>query len=194
MFARTERLTLRPGWIEDAPALHAAVADEAVVRNLASLPWPYRLADAETWLSREGDPHRGGMLIFRRGAAAPELIGVIGLDPGAGGDVHLDSWHLGYWIARPHWGRGYATEAGRAMVALARHSLRLERLSSAHFLDNPASGRVLRKLGFRPTGEVRTLASRARRRRVASAVYTLDLVSEIGLDCDEMPEARGIAA
>ena len=185
MFARTERLLLRPGWIEDAPALHAAIAERAVVRNLASVPWPYRPADAKRWLSRDGD----NLLIFRRTGDATELVGAIGLDPEKG-----DGVHLGYWIARPYWGRGYATEAGRAVVALARHSLRLERLASAHFLDNPASGRVLRKLGFRPTGEVRMLASRARRREVASAVYRLDLTEAAGFDCDPEGEAREMAA
>jgi RimJ/RimL family protein N-acetyltransferase len=170
MFARTERLLLRPGWIEDAPAIHAAIAEEAIVRNLANAPWPYRLADAESWLSRRRPSHGGPMLIFARTQAAPALIGVVGLDPEEDGSVHL-----GYWIARPHWGRGYATEAGRAAIALAKDSLRLKRLSSAHFLDNPASGRVLGKLGFRPHGEVRMRTSRARGGEVASAPYSLAL-------------------
>jgi RimJ/RimL family protein N-acetyltransferase len=170
MFARTERLLLRPGWIEDAPALHAAIADEGIVRNLANAPWPYRLADAESWLSRARPCHGGPMLIFARTQGPPELIGVVGLDAQEEGSVHL-----GYWIARPHWGRGYATEAGHAAIALAKDSLGLKRLSSAHFLDNPASGRVLGKLGFRPSGEVRMLACRARGREVASAPYSLEL-------------------
>ena len=55
MFARTQRLLLRPGWREDAPALHAAMADEGIVRNLASPPWPYALSDAEQFLARELD-------------------------------------------------------------------------------------------------------------------------------------------
>src|SRR3546814_6508816 len=58
---------------------------------------------------------------------------------------------LGYWVARSYWGLGYATEAGRHMLDLAR-TLGIPRLTAAHFVDNPASGAVLRKLGFRPTG------------------------------------------
>ena len=54
MFARTERLLLRPGWAEDAPALAAAIADEMIVRNLATAPWPYRLRDAEAFLAQPG--------------------------------------------------------------------------------------------------------------------------------------------
>jgi RimJ/RimL family protein N-acetyltransferase len=61
---------------------------------------------------------------------------------------------FGYWLARRHWGRGYATEAGRALLATARDGLRVKRLDSAHFLDNPASGRVLEKLGFAPIGMI----------------------------------------
>ena len=53
---------------------------------------------------------------------------------------------------RDHWGQGYATEAGRAVVAIADESLRLPHLRASHALDNPASGRVLAKLGFAPDG------------------------------------------
>ena len=147
MFARTERLLLRPGWSQDAPAVHAALADEAIVRNLASAPWPYTLADAEQFLATERPANAPSLLIFRRTLAAPELVGTIGF--GGHGDGAAE---FGYWIARPHWGLGYATEAGRAVIAMARDSLRLKHIRAGHFLDNPASGRVLEKLGFRPTG------------------------------------------
>jgi RimJ/RimL family protein N-acetyltransferase len=149
MFARTERLLLRPGWIEDAPVVHRAIADERVVRNLATAPWPYSLADAEAFLARERPSQMPSMLIFRCTRVAPELVGGIGFGP-----VPEDGTELGYWIARRHWGHGYATEAGRAAVAMARDSLRLRKLHSGHFVDNPVSGRVLAKLGFRDLGLV----------------------------------------
>ena len=149
MFARTERLLLRPGWSEDAPALYRAICDEGIVRNLAHAPWPYSFAAAETFLARERSPAEPAMLIFLRTAAAPELIGGIGFGRRPEGGVEF-----GYWLARAHWGRGYATEAGRAVLAAARDSLRLGRIEAGHFLDNPASGRVLEKLGFRPTGAI----------------------------------------
>ena len=149
MFARTERLLLRPGWSEDAPALYEAIRDERIVRNLAQAPWPYGLADAEAFLARERAPHDVSCLIFLRTCGAPRLIGGIGIARMADG-LH----ELGYWISPLCWGLGFATEAGRAMIGNARHSLRLERLAAGHFLDNPASGRVLAKLGFRPTGAV----------------------------------------
>lgn len=146
MFAITERLLLRPGWAEDAPALSRAIGEEAVVRNLSRVPWPYALGDAERFLALPQDPRRPRCLIFLRDCAT--LIGGIGLnDTGEG-----DAAELGYWLARDHWGQGYATEAGRAITAMADETLRLPKLKASHALDNPASGRVLRKLGFGPNG------------------------------------------
>ena len=121
MFARTERLLLRPGWREDAPALFQAIADEAIVRNLASPPWPYSLADAQAFLATERRPDEASFLIFRRTRGAPQLIGTTGLGRRPSGAIEL-----GYWIARPHWGLGYATEAANAVIAIARDGLRLE--------------------------------------------------------------------
>jgi RimJ/RimL family protein N-acetyltransferase len=170
MFARTERLLLRPGWAEDARALHQAIADERIVRNLASAPWPYRLADAEAFLSTERDPASMGLLMFRRTDAAPELVGCAGFGRRPSGAIEF-----GYWVARPHWGKGYATEAGRALVALARDSLRLGKLHAGHFLDNPASGRVLEKIGFRPTGIVAPRFSAGRQAEAPCRLFELNL-------------------
>ena len=74
MFARTERLLLRPGWSEDAPALFRASADEGIVRNLAHAPWPYRPEDAEAFVARERREDEPAMLVFLMSGAAPELI------------------------------------------------------------------------------------------------------------------------
>lgn len=176
MFARTERLLLRPGWSQDAEALYAAIRDEGIVRNLASAPWPYTMADAKAFLATERKASEPAPLIFLRGSGAPELVGVIGIAPGPAGTPDL-----GYWIARRHWGRGYATEAGRALIALARDSLRMERLSAGHFVDNPASGRVLEKLGFRATGRIAPRYSAGRGASAACRLYELDLAGDTGL-------------
>ena len=146
MFARTERLLLRPGWAEDAPALAQAIADEAIVRNLATAPWPFALRDAVAFLAAPLDPVLPSFLIYARTAADPVLVGACGLDRRPSGAVEL-----GYWIARDHWNRGFATEAGLALLAIAG-ALALPRLEASYFIDNPASGRVLEKLGFLPTG------------------------------------------
>jgi len=171
MFARTERLLLRPGWAEDAPALARAIGDEAIVRNLATAPWPYSEAEAKAFLAAGRDPVLPAFLLCRRSAAAPELIGAAGLGRAPSGGVEL-----GYWIARAHWGQGYATEAARQLVEIAR-TLRLERLEGAYFLDNPASGRVLEKLGFLPTGRTVSRHSCARGSEQPSRQMSLALGS-----------------
>ena len=146
MFARTERLLLRPGWAEDAPALAQAIADEAIVRNLATAPWPFALRDAEAFLAAPRDPVLPSFLIFERTAAAPALVGACGLGRRPSGAVEL-----GYWITCDSWNQGFATEAGHALLEIAE-ALALPQLEASFFIDNPASGRVLEKLGFTPTG------------------------------------------
>lgn len=169
MFIRTERLLLRPGWIEDAADVAAAIDDEAILTKLARVPSPYHVSDARYFLSQPATPPHIPLLIFRRTQGAPQLIGCTGLAD------HNGEAELGYWLAREAWGQGYATEAGRAVVEMARHSARLPRLVSGHFVDNPASGKVLVKLGFRPTGETEMRECVARGIEVPCRLFTLDL-------------------
>jgi RimJ/RimL family protein N-acetyltransferase len=169
MFARTPRLLLRPGFPEDAPALAMAISDRAVVRNLAVVPWPYTLRDAEAFLVSPRDPILPSLLIFERTDAAPRLVGSCGLGRRASGAVEM-----GYWIARPYWGRGYATEACVALIDIAQ-ALGITSLEGSHFLDNPASARVLEKLGFEPTGLVAPRISCARGTEVAARLMRLQL-------------------
>lgn len=175
MFALTERLLLRPGWIEDAPALTKAIADKAIVTKLARAPWPYHLHHAEEFLGRVRDPRYPDCLIFARTLGAPRLIGGMGLER-----IEDGTAELGYWIARPYWGLGFATEAGRAVVSTARESLRLPKIVAGHAIDNPASGRVLNKLGFRPTGRVVPRRSAARGESVPCLMFEL-------ADSEELP-------
>jgi RimJ/RimL family protein N-acetyltransferase len=172
MFARTARLLLRPGWAEDAPALAAAIGDERIVRNLATAPWPYRLRDAEAYLAQPRDPLLPSFLIFERTDAEPRLLGSCGL-----GRRPSDAVEMGYWVARRYWGRGFATEASRALLDIAR-TLRLPRLQASHFIDNPASGRVLEKLGFEPVGITAPRLSCARGADAPARLFRLELAGE----------------
>src|ERR1044072_4965426 len=111
MFARTERLTLRPGWPEDAAALAAAIGHEQVVRMLAQVPWPYAVGHAEAFLARPRGVTAVFLLLLSHESPPPRLVGGIGIHP------EPDGGHeLGYWLSPAAWGRGYATEAGRAVV------------------------------------------------------------------------------
>ena len=166
MFAVTKRLLLRPGWSNDAPELARAIADEQIVRNLARAPWPYSKDDARSFVELPVDPMFPRFLITRSRDAA--LIGCIGIDM-TDGQVEL-----GYWISRPHWGQGYATEAGRGVIEVAS-TLGYKSLVASHFLDNPASGKVLTKLGFSPTGRVVERHSCGRGEKAPTAEFSLNL-------------------
>ncbi|MFC4847493.1 GNAT family N-acetyltransferase [Hephaestia sp. GCM10023244] len=170
MFARTKRLTLRPGWPEDAHALSRAIAHDTVVTRLARAPWPYTLADAEAFLGQPRGAAQPSFLICAREGDTAEIVGGIGIHH------ETDGTHqLGYWLTPTVWGRGYATEAGHAVIAMARHALGYKRLHAWHFVDNPASARVLAKLGFRPTGRIEPRRSIARGGVAPGANYALVL-------------------
>lgn len=166
MFHRSERLLLRPPWPEDWSHVLGGIADEGVVRNLARAPWPYSPDDARNFVSLPIAAEYPRFLITRADNGA--VIGCIGIDLFEG---HTE---IGYWIARQHWGQGYATEAGRAVLEIAG-TLGHRRLSAGHFLDNPASGRVLAKLGFQPTGRIVHRHSCGRGEKAPLAEFALDL-------------------
>lgn len=169
MFARTERLTLRPGWTEDAPALLAAMGHEAVVRNLSRAPWPYTLADAEAFVGGWSGVPQPTFLIFAHDGGRCDLIGGIGIGP------FRDQPHvMGYWLTPSAWGRGYAIEAGRAVLDIAA-TLGVGRVEAGHYVDNPASGKVLRRLGFVATGTRSRVHSRGRDMDVETIDYAIDL-------------------
>lgn len=172
MFARTKRLTLRPGWREDAAVLTDTIAHEAVAMRLARLPWPYAIGDAEAFLTVPRGPEDARFLILSHETRTPRMVGGIGLNPLGDG-----AYELGYWLTPGAWGRGYATEAGRIVLEMARHSLPVRRVQASHHLDNNASRRVLTKLGFR---EVRREPhfSLAHGREIDCAVMALELEDE----------------
>jgi RimJ/RimL family protein N-acetyltransferase len=145
MFARTERLLLRPGWTEDAPALAAAIGSDSVLQDLCWGRWPSVSYQAEAWLRLSRDPLLPSLLVLSRTSAAPEIVGGTGLHRAADGTAELD-----FWISPRHRCRGFATEAARAMLAIAQ-TLRLRRLAACVLNENGAAGRVLEKLGFQPT-------------------------------------------
>jgi RimJ/RimL family protein N-acetyltransferase len=159
-----------------------AISDRAVVRNLAVVPWPYTLRDAEAFLASPRDPILPSLLIVERTDGAPNLVGSCGLGRRPSGAVEM-----GYWIAKPFWGRGYATEACVALIDIAR-TLGIPALEGSHFLDNPASARVLEKLGFEPTGLVAPRLSCARGADVPARLMRLQL------SCDDCGEEEVLAA
>ena len=172
MFIRSERLFLRPGWPEDWAELVTRIGDESVTRHLARAPWPA----AREALGCEQNPRCPQLLITLPTSEGSALIGCAGLLPTEEGI------ELAYWVAPERWGQGYATEAARAVLSLAR-TLGHRRIVASHFADNPASGIVLSKVGFRPTGDSRLRHCPARGIELPALTYAL-VLDECG-DCDD---------
>lgn len=162
----SERLVLRPPVPDDVDATVVQIGDPAVSRMLARVPHPYRRADAEAWVERTREAHRARIGLHLVIDTGNGVIGGIGLHG-------FPEPEFGYWLGRDHWGLGYATEAGRALLAFAFGPLGLSRIRSGVFRDNPASLMVQAKLGFAKTGESRRM-SLARGCEVAHIDTVLD--------------------
>lgn len=155
----TERLLLRPFVLADAPTVERLAGAFEVADTTLNIPHPYPVGAAAAWIgSHEAAWEAGKRLSLAICVAdAPnDAVGAIGLA--------LEAEHargeIGYWIGAPMWGRGYATEGARAVVAYGFTALGLNRIQARHFLRNPASGRVLQKLGMRLEGVHRQVVRR----------------------------------
>lgn len=156
----TERLKLRRLRMSDATRIARFCGDPGVGRNLAMTPLPYLEVAAEGWimtLAARAPLRRD--YVFAAELKGEGLIGVVGAHLGAG-----DGFEVGYWLGRPYWGCGFATETLAGFLTEAKQ---LGALHAGHFVDNPASGRVLEKGGFAYTGEVAPMFSLGRGERVA---------------------------
>jgi RimJ/RimL family protein N-acetyltransferase len=176
MFARTERLMLRPGWVEDAPALASAIDHSSIVANLGWSRWPLNGDDAERWLRHNRDAGLPRLLVLSRTDGAPELVGGVGLHRTADNSVELD-----FWTRHDRRGAGFATEAAKAMLNIAQ-CLRLRELFACAFGDRGGAARVLEKLGFTSAGTV------MRRTSGGQAVIPATLlVRRVPVECDAVP-------
>ena len=143
----TERLLLRPPRAADISRFMPLINDFDVSKNLSPVPHPYTEDDACAFMVRVDYGRRSGTdHIFAVLIRPSCFIGICAVHPSGG-------WEFGYWYGKPYWGQGYATEAGSRVLAFAFEELKAEKLKSGWFYDNPRSGRVLEKLGFRPSGE-----------------------------------------
>lgn len=158
LLIETQRLILRLPVAADAPELARQIGVWEVASMLARVPYPYVPKMAVDWLRRQKQSRREGrgVSFVIVPAEAPEmLLGNVSLM-----DRKDDEAELGYWLGADHWGRGLMSEAARAAVAFGFDVWGLKTISSGHFDENPRSGRVLAKLGFRvtSTGPIACLA------------------------------------
>lgn len=136
---RSERLNFRPLEASDAGRIAVLVGEWDIARMTSRIPHPYSLLDADLWIGSIGTDE------FVWGVEHDgKLIGAVGYMKGKPAQAEI-----GYWIGKPWWGQGFATEATRTLVQHCFRACAFRRLTCGHFVDNPASARVIAKLGFR---------------------------------------------
>ena len=145
----TERLRLRDLRADDAPRIADLANDLDVARMTTRIAHPYALSDAEDFIAHQ-ERYRGDGRAFAIEHPADGLMGVVGLSLTAEQRFPV----AGYWLGRPYWGKGFATEALAGALSWARRGLGARAVAADHFVDNPASAWVLTKAGFLYTGEV----------------------------------------
>lgn len=149
----TVRLILRPFRLGDAPAVQELAGERIIADTTLNIPHPYEDGMAEEWIGAHESGYEDGKIatfaIVLRDDA--KLAGAIGLRIERG----LNKAELGYWIGRPFWNLGYATEATMAILAFGFDELRLNRIQAGHLARNPSSGRVMQKAGMILEGTAR---------------------------------------
>jgi RimJ/RimL family protein N-acetyltransferase len=151
----TERLILRAPRLGDVKAIAALANDRRIAENTARIPHPYKASDAEDFVSGANVGGETAFVITLRNGA---IVGACGF-----GQIDRHPPEIGYWLGLKHWGKGYATEAVRAVIDHAFTDLDCESLQASARVTNPASRRILEKCGFQWTGaglcRVRALSS-----------------------------------
>ncbi len=165
----TARLRLRPIRRGDASSVQTLCNNWKVARMLSRVPYPSSVEVVEGWTGAQSAARKNGLAYNFAITHRDGLIGVIGVSRRDDG-----GYEIGYWLGEPWWGQGLMTEAVGRVVDFARRELSLDRLRSDYFADNPASGRIQEKCGFRITGRGR-LNSLSRGREVEAIFTELDL-------------------
>lgn len=147
----TDRIILRPWQDSDAQALYRYASDPEVGPRAGWAPHESLEESLDIIRTVFNNDTTWAIVLKETG----EAIGAMGYGPSC--DCNLPSREgeptVGYWVARPYWGRGICTEALRLMISNIQSDTEIASLISGHFTDNPASGRVMEKCGFIPTGE-----------------------------------------
>ncbi|GAB5457179.1 MAG: GNAT family N-acetyltransferase [Henriciella sp.] len=146
----TQRLSLRAPQTRDAVQITERIGVKDVAWNLGRAPYPYYRKDADAFILRASENWGSDKAyVFMLEHAKDGVIGCCGIDAAS-----EDIWELGYWIGKPWWRQGYATEAASSMLDWAQESKSISKLIAGHYMDNPISGVVLKKLGFKSVGKL----------------------------------------
>jgi RimJ/RimL family protein N-acetyltransferase len=181
MEIRTASLLLRAPELEDAGRISLLAGDYDVASMTGTIPHPYSEQMAAKWIAAVRAGEEG--LVF-----AVLLDGQV---IGCAGYRQLDELHaeLGYWIGKPYWGCGYATEAAMALIEHGFEVDGLAYLTAGHFAGNPASARVIAKLGFARVETARRDCA-ARGDMALCPIYRLD--RETALTRSVLVQAKGL--
>ena len=147
----TERLKLRPFTLDDAKELQRLIGEWDIASTTLNIPHPYEDGMAEEWIGKHQESFDKGERVEFAIVHGEQgfLIGGIGL----GLEYKQNEiMQLGYWIGKPYWDKGYCTEAAKAVLKYGFEVLGLHRIYARHFTRNPASGRVLQKIGMKHEG------------------------------------------
>lgn len=149
----TERLILRPFVDGDAPRIAELAGDESIADTTLRIPHPYNAAMALEWIGTHQAIRDKGLALFYAIdlKETGDLVGSTGIDI----DFLQSRADIGYWTGREYWNMGYATEAASRLLGYVFTVLKLHKVASHHFASNPASGRVLEKLGMKHEGLLR---------------------------------------
>ncbi|MEI3788462.1 MULTISPECIES: GNAT family N-acetyltransferase [unclassified Chryseobacterium] len=140
----TERLILSQLKEEDLPFVTEYLQDKIFSDVTSNIPYPYTGEHAKFWMkmSRESFENNTGYTFAVRNKEG-QILGAIGLH-----DRDDDKAELGYWMGKPFWNKGYITEAATALIDFGFNELQINKIYATYFLDNPASGRIMEKIGM----------------------------------------------
>jgi [ribosomal protein S5]-alanine N-acetyltransferase len=150
----TKRLTLRPLVLEDAWDVERLAGMREIADTTLNIPHPYPVGAATRWIETHAPAWAAGTGVTYAivETSNGKLAGVVSLM-----QIHREHRRaeLGYWIAVDRWNKGFATEASASILDFGFQSLGLHRIESTHFVRNPASGKVMQKLGMTQEGIAR---------------------------------------
>jgi len=149
----TPRLLLREFTLNDAEDVYRLVNDRDIASNTRNIPYPYTREMAEEWILQQKKGYENGKEVTFAITHSLEryLIGAISLML----SPRDECAEMGYWIGKPYWNNGYGTEAAKAVLKYGFEALQLNRIYAVHLERNPASGRILQKIGMKYEGYLR---------------------------------------
>jgi len=149
----TDRLILRKFEETDASIVKMLAGDYEIAKMTLNIPHPYEIQMAESWIATHQQEYDDdmGVVFAMVNPEYDDLVGAIGLTI----TQRFNRAELGYWVGKAHWGRGYATEASLEILKYAFEELKINKITATHMTRNPASGRVIKKIGMEYEGLLR---------------------------------------